>query len=210
MMQLASIRPLIRSALTALLGVVLALLLPAGAPAQAQMHYTIDARFGSITFAVRHMGLFSSEGQFRTFDAALVIDPAHVERTRIDVEVAANSVTMDWPDGAAKLKSADFFNADRYPRIRFVSSGVTPQSSGVFEVKGHLTMRGVTHPLSLTATLIATHEGKGGVPDTADFVVTGQLSRAAYGMMADRFFISDTVELTIRARVRLLTDQAHG
>ena len=70
-------------------------------------------------------------------------------------------------------------------------------------------MRGVTHPLELTATLIDVRRDKGGAPDQADFVVTGALSRSAFGMVSDRMFISDTVELTIRARIHV-ADPTHG
>ncbi len=179
------------------------------APAWAQARYAIDPRFGSITFSVQHLGLFSSEGRFAQFGAALDIDPAHVERTRIDVDVAAASVAMDWTDGAAWLRSPDFFDAGKYPHIRFVSTEVSTLSPGAFLVKGRLTMRGVTQPLELTATLIDVRREKDGTPDTADFVVTGALSRSAFGMVTDRMFISDTVDLTIRARIRL-AEPTHG
>ncbi|MGE0418617.1 MAG: YceI family protein [Acetobacteraceae bacterium] len=207
-MKLAASMGLTRSVASIIVALMLTVV-PARTPALAQAGYAIDGRFGSITFSVSHLGLFSSEGQFRTFDAALAIDPSHVERTRIDVEVAAASVVMDWPDGAAKLRSADFFDTARYPRIHFVSTEVVPASPGTFRVKGRLTIRGVTHPLVLMATLIGVQGNKAGTPKVADFVVTGKLSRSAYGMDADRLFISDTVDLTIRARIRL-ADAAHG
>lgn len=186
----------------------LAGLVLAAAPSRAP-HYTIDPRFGSITFTAHHMGLFSSSGRFRQFDADLEIDPDHLEQTRIAVEVAAASVDMAWDDGAAMLRSPSFFDAARYPRIRFTSTDAAALSPGKYLLRGKLEIRGVTQPLTLTATLVGRQTAGERDGESADFVVNGALSRAAYGMVAERAFISDTIDIAIRARI-LLAEPAHA
>lgn len=186
-----------------------AALLLAAAPVHAQLRYAIDPRFGSITFTVHHLGLFKSEGQFDRFDADLEIDPAHPERTRIAVDVAAASVDMAWQDAAAMLRSPEFFDADRHPHIRFTSTDISETSPGKFAVHGTLEMRGVAAPLELTATLVRRDADPQRGGTSADFVVSGELSRTAWGMVAERVFISDKVDIAIRARIRLATPP-HG
>ena len=180
----------------------------AAAPSQAP-RYTIDPRFGSITFTAHHMGLFSSSGRFRQFDADLEIDPDHLEQTRIAVEVSAASVDMAWDDGAPMLRSPAFFDVARHPLTRFTSTDAAALGPGTYVLRGKLEIRGVTQPLTLTATLVGreTAGDRGG--ESADFVVNGALSRAAYGMVTERTFISDTIDITITARIRL-AEPAHA
>lgn len=187
-----------------------AALLLAAVPAHAQMRYAVDPRFGSITFTVRHLGLFKSEGQFDRFDADLEIDPAHPERTHIAVDVAAASVEMAWQDAASLLRSPEFFDADRHPHIRFTSTDISKISAARFVVHGLLEMRGVAEPLTLTATLVQRHADPERGGDSADFVVSGELSRTAWGMVAERMFISDTVDIAIHARIRLASPAHAG
>jgi len=91
----------------------------------------------------------------------------------------------------------------RYPDARFTSTRVTPQGSAGYEIDGMLELRGITQPVELHATLRDRHKGAVPGQEIADFVVTGVLRRSAFGMKADRTFVSDKVHLRIDARVRL-------
>jgi polyisoprenoid-binding protein YceI len=172
-------------------------------PARAQGLYSIDQHYGGIEFTVEHMGLFSSHGMFDRFTGRLIIDPMHPERTRIDVDVEARSVSMPWDQGAAMLRSADFFDVQRYPEISFESTAVKALGPDHYRIVGQLQIRGVTRPQSLDALLVDRHGDAAHGADVADFVVSGQLKRSAFGMVSDRVFISDTVDIRIHARIVL-------
>ena len=174
---------------------------PSGAAAQ--QHYALDQRFGSITFSVSHLGLFSSEGEFRRFTAKLVLDDAHPERTRINVTVDARSVDMAWQAGEDMLRSSEFLDVQRYPAVRFTSTSVASVSPGHYLVHGVVRIRGVARPMVLAARLTGRHRDPAQRMELADFVVTGSLQRSAFGMTADEDFISDRVKLVITARVEL-------
>lgn len=187
---------------------LLLLLLPlaglfASVPADAGLKYAIDTRTGSIDFAVGHLGLFTSHGQFRHFDAALIIDQAHPDQTQIDVAVDAASVDMPWQEGADMLRSAAFFDVVHHPDLHFRSTSVAALAPDRYVVSGLLEIRGVTQPIILEARLTGRENDAGGAPVSADFVVSGRLSRAAFGMVSEQTFISDTVVITIHARVAL-------
>lgn len=187
---------------------ILALLLAAPA-ARAQEVFAIDQRFGEIDFSVSHMGLFSTQGRFRLFSGELTIDAAVPARTQIAVVIDAGSVDMPWPNEIDMLRSPPYFDVADHPRARFTSTRVSADGPDKFTIVGQLELRGVTQPVELHAALVGRHKGTEPGVETADFVVTGRLRRSAYGMTADRTFISDMVTLTIHARV-LLTAAAHA
>ena len=191
-----SIGPRRRSVLAA------AICLAAG-KARATDLFVLDGTHGSIAFMVDHFGAFSSRGTFPRFTGRLAIDRAHPEATTIDVTADAAAVTIPWPDGAALLRSPEFFDTGKYPFVRFVSGAISGLDSKRFRIDGMLEIRGVQRPLTLQATLerAASDPVKG--TEIADFTVTGELSRAAYGMTAQPLAISDKVRLTIVARIEL-------
>ncbi len=182
----------------------------APAAGRAEQLYSIDQRVGDIAFSVGHLGLFRSEGEFRRFDGRLTIDLARPDRTKIAVEVAAGSVDMAWQDAAAMLRSPDFFDVAHYPEVRFRSTAVEPLTPGRYRVRGLLEIRGITQPLVLDARLVGRHVDRERKAEIADFVVSGELRRSAFGMTADAIFISDIVRLTINARIQLDTRSGGG
>jgi polyisoprenoid-binding protein YceI len=177
--------------------------------ADAQQRYAFDQRFASIGFSVRHLGLFSSEGQFVRFEAKLVLNTDHPDRTQISVSVEAASVSMSWLAAADMLRSDDFLNVKRYPYIRFISTSVSVRGHDRYDIHGSLQIRDVKRPLTLVARLIREHPNPGHHDEIADFIVTGWLDRAAFGMRADEVFISNRVEIMIKARLEL-ADTGHA
>jgi len=171
--------------------------------AQAQRLYSIDQHYGGIEFTVEHLGLFTSHGMFDRFMGRLIIDPQHPERTRIDVKVEAGSVSMPWEEAASMLRSADYFDALHYPEIRFESTAVESLGPDHYRILGQLRIRGVTQPETLDAVLVDRHADAARGSDVAEFVVSGEVKRSAFGMVADKVFISDTVGIRIHARIVL-------
>lgn len=163
--------------------------------------FSLDQTNGSIRFSVDHFGSFTSEGRFPRFSGRLVIDRARPEATTIDVMADAASVTIPWPDGAALLRGPEFFDAGRFQSIRFTSGSITPIDASHFRIIGTLEIRGIRHPLTLEAMLRKRVAEQG--RESADFSVTGVLSRAAYGMTTQSVMISDQVRLLIDARIAL-------
>lgn len=178
-------------------------LLAASLPARAAQLYTIDQRFGKIGFTVRHLGLFSSQGDFSRFGGELTIDPAHPEQTRVTVQVDAASVEVPWQDGTALLRSPPYFDVVHFPVVRFTSTDIVVIDAARYQVRGTLELRGISRPLVLEASLLDRHPDPASGGDVADFVVHGTLDRSDFGMTADRVFISDRVELRINARIRI-------
>lgn len=183
-------------------------LLGLGAAGHAGALYPIGPRYGAVAFSIDNLGLIRSHGGFRRFDGTLFIDPARPERTRIAVTIAADSVDMAWPPGAALLSSPAYFDTGRYPDIVFRSTAVTPAGADRYTVQGRLEMRGVTRDLTLHATLMARHVDPILGAEVADIVMQGAVLRSEFGMTADRALISDRVGIDIHVRLQLARTEA--
>jgi polyisoprenoid-binding protein YceI len=157
----------------------------------------IDEQAGEIEFSVDHAGVFRSAGRFRRFSGRLALDLACPERSIVGVDIDAASIDMTWAEALAKLRSPAYFDVARHRAIRFRSTGITATADGCWQIDGLLTLRGVALPQSLLA--VRTDPGERG--DGAEYVISGQLSRSAFGMTADRAFVSDIVDIVIVTRI---------
>ena len=175
-------------------------LLLAVAPAQAStVPYNIDARYATIEFTTS--GLFATQGYFQKFTGNLALDFAAPEHSSVSVTVDDSAIVMSWPPGVQMLKSASYFDSAAYPHIRFRSTSITPGANpGQYVMEGELTIRGITKPQKMIATLLSAPAG-GTNAGTADFYVTGTLHRSDFGMVADKAAVDDAVVLKIHARV---------
>ncbi len=177
------------------------LLLAATSPPAAAGVYDFTQRHGAIGFKIGHFGLFTSEGGFERFSGHLVVDPARLEETRVEVTIDAASVAIAVPEAAAMLRAPDYFDVDRHPGISFRGTAVERRDDTHFHMRGQLRLRGVTREQTLEITVVDRHAD--GAGEVADVVVAGELSRGAFGMVADRSFIEDTVTLRILMRIRI-------
>ena len=171
--------------------------------ASAQDTYALDPQHARIGFSVSHMGLFTSEGNFRRFDSQLAIDTANPAHTRITVRIDAASASMTLAEGEDMLRSPAYFDVAQYPDIRFRSTAISARSPTEYAILGELQMRGVTRPVTLTAKLVNRQRNAANTLETVDFVVTGTVQRSAFGMVADPSFVADDITLNILARLQL-------
>jgi polyisoprenoid-binding protein YceI len=174
---------------------------PGPVRAQSSGVFSIDQRFGTIDFSVDHLGLFTSHGDFRRFMGRLAIDPAKPELTMIAVKIDAQSVDLDSPQGLSMVRSPDYFDVGAYPVITFHSTGVTVTGPDHYRIAGTIEIRGITRPLTLEAML--TGEEKTPTGPVSEFAVDGTINRGEFGMVADQSFVSETVQVHIRARIAL-------
>ncbi len=117
------------------------------------MKWQIDPTHSSLTFAVRHMMVSTVRGTVGGLSGTLEFDPERPQDTRIDVSADTATIATGEPRRDGHLRSADFFDATTYPRIRFASTAVTPKGPDTFEVQGVLEIRGVARPVTAEAEL---------------------------------------------------------
>lgn len=121
---------------------------PAPVPAG---EYTIDKAHTSLIFKVSHLGFSTYVGRFTRFDAKLQFDPGRIAASRVDVTIDPRSIEADnAPSGFLQtLAGKDWLDADRFPKMSFVSQTVVPTGANTFRIRGALTLHGVSKPITL-------------------------------------------------------------
>jgi len=111
--------------------------------------YKIDPVHSSAQFIARHMMISNVRGGFGKVDGTVVYDPKNLAASTVDVAIDANTVTTLEPARDAHLKSPDFLDVEKYPIITFGSKAITTNGDGELQVKGDLTIHGVTKEVVL-------------------------------------------------------------
>jgi polyisoprenoid-binding protein YceI len=116
------------------------------------MAYNIDASHSLIEFAVKHMMVTTVKGRFTKFQGDVEIDETTPANSKVDVTIDATSISTGDANRDGHLRSADFFEPEKYPTIAFHSKKVEPHGSEKYRVTGDFTMHGVTRELSFDIT----------------------------------------------------------
>ncbi|MFT5681971.1 MAG: polyisoprenoid-binding protein YceI [Myxococcota bacterium] len=173
---------------------IAAVLLGSGAAVAAP--YSIDDDHSMVVFKASHLGVAYTYGRFNTVSGTVDWDSGAPDALSLSVAVQTASVDTDQDKRDQHLRGPDFFDAEQFPEITFVSSSVADKGDGVYAVTGTLTLHGVSR--EVTVDLTQTGEGSdpwGGY--RAGFHTTFSVDRTDYGMtyMADS--IPGLIELTV-------------
>jgi polyisoprenoid-binding protein YceI len=123
------------------------------APAAAQTTtWQIDGAHSQATFAVTHMMVSTVRGEFGKMSGTVEYDGKDLSKARVNAAIDATTISTREAKRDAHLKSADFFDVEKFPTITFTSKRIVPGAAGSFKVVGDLTMRGVTKEVTLDVT----------------------------------------------------------
>ena len=114
----------------------------------AQHTYQIDPTHSAAHFSVRHMMVANVRGEFTKMSGTLVFDRENPANSSLEAKVDVNSITTRDAQRDGHLKSADFFDAEKFPEMIFKSTKVMVDDDAVIQLTGDLTIRGVTHPVT--------------------------------------------------------------
>jgi polyisoprenoid-binding protein YceI len=140
----------------------------------------VDPAHSSVAFEVRHMRIATVRGHFKEFEGTIEAteDPADC-RAYGTVKVA--SIDTGNPDRDAHLRSPDFFDAERYPEIRFESTRIEHITAGNFRIAGDLTIRDVAREVELDGTVNGADEDPWG-NERVGISVRGTINRTDFGL----------------------------
>lgn len=168
--------------------------------------YKIDPSHSEIGFKVRHLVISNVSGHFTKFDATMTTDKEDLTDAQVSFEADADSVSTHNEQRDTHLKSDDFFNAEKFPKITFKSTSVERKSDDEYVLKGDLTIRNFTKPVSLNVT----HGGHTLDPwgqQREGFEITGKISRKEFGLKwnalteAGGAVVSDEVRLFLNVEM---------
>lgn len=143
--------------------------------------WTLDNMHSSVTFKVRHLVISSVTGQFKTFEGSVVSDKNDFSDAEISFSADVASVDTGVEQRDNHLKSPDFFDAGQHPKLTFKSTSVESKSGGDYTIKGELSIRGITKPITVEGEFGGIQQDMYG-RTVAGFELTGKIDRQDYGL----------------------------
>ena len=110
--------------------------------------WNIDPSHSTAEFSVRHMMITNVKGRFGKLEGTVEYDPAHPELSKFEATIDATSIDTRDEKRDAHLRSADFFDVEKNPKLTFTSREIKRTADG-FTAIGDLTMHGITKPVTL-------------------------------------------------------------
>lgn len=167
-----------------------------------QQRLVLDAAHTQVAFSANRFGFNHVLGRFDTISGEIVLDQTFPERSSVNATIQVASLSSGHPVRDEHLKGATWLNAAEFPTMTFRSTRVRQTSDNTAEVIGDMTIRGVTHPVTLNVTLNRTGQSPSNGRTVAGFSATATVSRTAFGVGVPRpptSLIADEVTITIEA-----------
>lgn len=143
--------------------------------------WNVDPVHSGVKFSVSHMTVSEVEGSFKSFTGTIVSPTADFSNATVNFSVDVNSINTDNDMRDKHLKSDDFFSADKYPNMTFVSTSFKKVKGNMYILEGNLTIRDVTKKVKFAVVYGgAAKDPYGNIK--AGFKATGKISRSAYGL----------------------------
>ena len=166
--------------------------------------YVLDSDHGKITWTVDHFGLSRYSGQLTEVRGELTLDPAALERSslRVTIPMGKGGTLHEGLDH--HLRGADFFDVERHPEARFVSTRIERTGERTARITGDLTLRGVTRPVSFEAVFNAAGVHPVSQRYTIGFDGRATLQRSQFGIDYVIPAVSDAVELHLEGEFQIV------
>lgn len=173
---------------------------------QTATKWAIDPMHSEVQFKVKHLVISTVSGFFKSFEGTVESENDNFEHARIDFSIDIDSIDTKQTQRDEHLKSAEFFDAAKYPHIKFHSTSFKKTDEDEYELKGDLTIKDVTKPVTLEVEY-------GGSADDfygntkAGFEITGKISRKEFGLTwngvteAGAVVVGEDIKLTINAQL---------
>ncbi|HKY97064.1 MAG TPA: YceI family protein [Gemmatimonadaceae bacterium] len=175
--------------------------------------WALDPAHSHVEFAVKHLMISNVKGRFGEMTGTLKGNLDEPERFNLDVSITTDSIDTRQAQRDAHLRSADFFDAERWPTIRFVGKRIDGDVNGEFSLIGELSIRDVTREVKLDVT------NEGAVTDPwgnsrIGFSAQGKIDRREFGLTwnqaleAGGFVVGDEIKISIDAEFTAQAEEA--
>jgi polyisoprenoid-binding protein YceI len=173
---------------------------------QTATKWAIDPMHSEVQFKVKHLVISTVTGFFKSFEGSLETENEDFSDAKIDFSIDIASLDTNQTMRDDHLKSAEFFDAEKYPHITFKSTSFTKTGDDEYKLVGDLTIRDVTKPVTLDV------EFGGSAADfygntKAGFEITGKINRKEFGLTWDgvteagAIVVGEDIKLTINAQL---------
>jgi polyisoprenoid-binding protein YceI len=167
-----------------------------------QTTWTIDPAHSSVEFAVRHLMITTVRGRFTGVKGTVTVDEADPAKSTVEVVIDAASIDTREPQRDTHLRSADFFDVEKFPTLTFRSMKVDGGLGAPFTLAGDLTIHGVTRPVVLDV------EPEGRIKDAwggvrSGFTATTRIKRSDFGLTWNQLLEAGGVTVSDEVKISL-------
>jgi polyisoprenoid-binding protein YceI len=144
--------------------------------------YKIDPRHTQVFFTYAHNEYSNLSARLNEVSGSLEFDPAKPAASSISLELPLSSLSTGVPGLDEHMKSADFFDAEKFPKASFRSTKVSVKDATHFDLSGELTIKGVTKPATFAVTINHVGENPRRKTPMAGFDATATIKRSEFGV----------------------------
>lgn len=165
----------------------------------AQTTWKADPAHTQVSFGITHLGISEVEGKFNEFEGNIIASKDDFSDAQYSIEIEVPSIDTGVEMRDNHLKSGDFFDVEKYPKMTFKSTSSKKVGDGKYKVTGDLTFHGITKPV----TLDVWHRGTVDNPQNGDvisgFAISGNAKRSDYKLGPDfpEAVLSDNVVIDV-------------
>jgi polyisoprenoid-binding protein YceI len=161
--------------------------------------YKVEPSHTRVQFTVSHLGFTDWWGDFTGVSGSLVLDSSRLAASRVDISIPVASVATTNATVDGELRGAEWFDAARFPAIRFRSTRIARNGPGKAMIYGDLTFHGVTRAVALDARFVGAGPNPLSKAYTIGFNATTTIRRSDYGVKMDVPLVGDETRIRISA-----------
>lgn len=166
--------------------------------------WALDPTHSEVHFKVKHLVISTVTGSFKAFDGSFETENDDFSNAQIDFSLDVSSIDTNQGQRDTHLKSPEFFDAEKYPKMTFSSTSFTKDGDD-YDLQGHLTIKDLTKPVKLNVEFGGTATDFYG-NEKAGFEITGKISRKEFGLTWDAvteagaIVVGDEIKLNINVQ----------
>lgn len=173
-----------------------------GAFAGTEKNYAIDGSHSAATFKVKHL-MSKATGSFKDFSGTFTFDEKNPKSFKGTFTIKADSIFTNEAKRDEHLKSADFFDVQKFPTLTFDTQELKAAGRGKYKLLGQFTMHGVTKPVTFDVEYLGTGKDPWG-NEKVGFSASAKINRKDFGMVWNKaldtggFVVGDEVEIDVQ------------
>jgi polyisoprenoid-binding protein YceI len=163
--------------------------------------WIIDPDHSVAAFSIRHMMIANVRGQFNKISGTIYFDPSNLMTASVDLKIDASSIFTGVQKRDDHLKSADFFDIDKYPDITFRSTGIGSVNGNRAKVTGDLTLHSITRQIVVDIEFSGPEQDPFGDGTSIGFTASAVINREDYGLMWNQPMTNNGIMVGREARL---------
>ena len=168
--------------------------------------WQLDPYHTQVEFSAKHLGMMTVRGYFDEVSTSLDFDPDHPEAAAVEATISTASVRTNNGIRDNDLRSGNFLEVDKYPTITYKSTSIEPAGQDLYTLTGDLTIKGITHPVTLQVTRYGEFNDPGMMGHRIAYSATGKINRKDFGLsltmvLDGRLVVSEEIQIMIEGEI---------